>query len=107
MRSINCTLITDKFLTCLAVVNKWRFVMNAVTSYNLKSYAAGGRIADTSDWSSTIDFLDFYLLVYFFDFTSFPYFYFLSAFEGDLSLLLLFDLSDFVSSAFFLLFELF
>lgn len=81
--------------------------MNAVTSYNFKSYAAGGRIAETSDWSSTIDFLDFYLLVYFFDFTSFPYFYFLSAFEGDLSLLLLFDLSDFVSSAFFLLFELF
>lgn len=77
--------------------------------YYIKSYAAGGRIADTSDWSSTIDFFDFSLFVYFFDFVYLPYFYFLSTFEGDLdlSLLLLLDLSDFVSSAFFLLFELF
>jgi hypothetical protein len=61
------------------------------------------------------DFFDFYFPVYFFDFAYLGYlaylgyFYFLLVFEGDLdlSLLLLFDLSDLASSPFFLLFELF
>jgi hypothetical protein len=71
-------------------------------------YLVAGRIADTYDWSSLAkDFFDFYLPVYFFDFVYFPYLGYFSFFDGDLSLLFDFDLSDLASSPFFLLFELF
>ena len=74
-------------------------------SKSMSIYAEGGAVGiidDTSDWLSS--FFDFYA---FFVFGSF---YFLvgvleAAFEGDFSLLLDFDLSDLLPSAFFLLLE--
>ncbi len=65
--------------------------------------AGDGTIDETYDCSSR-GFFGFYLTLYFLDFAYFGYFYFLSALEGDLSLLLDFDLSDLASSPFFLLF---
>ena len=71
------------------------------------NYANGGEaMSEIIDWSA-YSFFVFYLTVYFFDFTYFGYFYFLSAFEGDLSLLFAFDFYDLPSSTFFLLFGLF
>ena len=105
MRTIHCTLITDQLLTCLTVVDKWTFMMNAITKWR-PIYADGGavgKIDETSDWPSS-----FLTLEPFLDLVSFSFFSFLEGVFDYFSLLLDFpDLGDFsdLSSFFFLLFE--
>lgn len=51
VRTIHGALIADQLLACLAVIDEWAFMMNAITSLYL-IYADGGAVGiidDTSD----------------------------------------------------------